>query len=119
MSEEQRIAEIVRRVGVIFERINTLQIAIHEINVQQGMFKSHFESEKGNLTRLMNDLNEDIKGLNETIFNRENGLILMADRVEQREKKRELERRERIAMWLMIGSIALKELLDLITKKTI
>lgn len=116
MSEEQRIAEIIRRVGVIFERINTLQSAINEINIQQGMFKSHFESEKGNLTRLIDNLNNDIKELKDTIFNRENGLVLMADRIEQRDKKREMERRERIAMWLMIGSIALKEILDMLNK---
>lgn len=116
MSEEQRIAEIIRRVGVIFERINTLQSAINEINIQQGMFKSHFESEKGNLTRLIDNLNDDIKELKDTIFNRENGLVLMADRIEQREKKREMEAIERRGIILAVVLLILKEIWDILKK---
>lgn len=117
MSEEQRIAEIIRRVGVIFERLNTLQTAINKIELQQGLFSSHFESEKGNLTRLMNDLNRDIEKLNDTIFNRENGLLLMADRAEQREKKQEMERIERRGIILAVVLLILKEIWDLIKKQ--
>lgn len=117
MSEEARIAEALRQIAVINGQIGAVQNTLQELRLQQGLFSSHFESEKGNLTRLMNDLNRDLEKLNDTIFNRENGLFLVADRMEQREKKREIERRERIAMWLMIGSMALKEIWDMITNK--
>lgn len=116
MNEDARISETLRQIAVISGQIGAIQNTIQELRLQQGLFSSHFESEKGNLTRLMNDLNRDLEKLNDTIFNRDNGLLLLADRVEQREKKREMERRERIAMWLMIGSIVLKEIWEMLSK---
>lgn len=117
MNEDTRISETLRQIAVVSGEIGAIRNTLQELRLQQGLFESHFTSEKGNLTRLMNDLNRDLEKLNEAIFNRENGLILMADRVEQREKKREMERRERIGMWTLIISMVLKEIWEMLSGK--
>lgn len=125
MSDQQIIQEILKKIDTLFSKINETNRIILNFQLQQGLFEGRLVSEQGRVKRTEDDLNIKIENLfklyhelHKLLFDREDGIAFILDRIEQREKKREDHKKQLIGLWIAVGLIVVKEILSLIIKLT-
>jgi hypothetical protein len=77
------------------DQLHDIKKTLNHLDKQMGLFQSHFESEKGNITRQLNEANEKLDNIQQILYDPKDGLMFLADRLKQREKKRD-------AIWLWV-----------------
>ncbi len=93
---------------------------VENIRLQQEIFESRFKSElgkDGTLDRIHARYDAKFKEFYDLIYNPETGYAFEIDRMKQRVKRQEERRKEMWALWVAVILMALKIIVDELTKK--
>lgn len=85
--------------------------------MQQGIFESRFESERGTVSRLFEGVRHNDEKMFKLIYDPDNGLIVQLDRLKQQDKKNEERKKQVWGLWVIVIGMVIKIIFDEVTKK--
>lgn len=116
----------------VFVNLETLRGQIENLKLQHATFVSRFESEQGTEKRRHDGIDKEIietrskmaseiekvdNKFFDIIFNRQTGVAFILDRLMEKDKKRESQKKREIGLWIAVGLLILTKVFDLLTHK--
>lgn len=105
------------------KNINDIFMKLHKMEMQMGRLVSDAESEKETRARINKSIAEDIKRveteLKDLLYgnDRKSGIVVELDRLNQENMIRQRTKQQLFALWIMVGSLVIKEVITLLMKK--
>lgn len=99
-----------------FIKLGKVEGIIDNLKIQQARHSSDMESEKRTRADRNTGIDKQITVLHDLIYNRDTGIAFELDRLKQKDIKRDEQKKQLIALWIMVGGLVLKIVYDLINK---